>query len=254
MRIVTDIHSHVLPGVDDGSPDFETSLDMLRTAVKSGCQHLVCTPHANHPKRSKNLPIKDLQQTFQQLCRAIEVDRLPIDLSLGMEVLVTPACLETFTEHFLPLNGSRYYLIEFSFEETKGRILDAVRQIIKKRVVPVVAHPERYTSVQVDPGIVYEIYRIGGLTQINQGSVLGHFGSKAQDTACLLLNFGLTSAVASDAHDDVIRRCDMQKCESFIQRNYGSTIMRKLMVENPNNIIRNRLVDFGGYQPLPPRK
>ena len=251
--MITDIHSHVLPGVDDGSPTIEMSMQMIRKAVAAGCHNLVCTPHANHPKRSRNLSKDELQRAFADLCEVAASENLPIELSLGMEIFMTEDCLSNFTDKFLALNASRYYLIEFPFEVSKWQILESVLALREKHIVPIVAHPERYYSVQAEPSIIYKIYQMGALAQLNAGSVIGYFGREAADAARCLLNYGLITAIASDAHDDRYRTCDMQKCEYFISRNYGSKIMRKLMIDNPRNIVRDETVIFGDYQPLAPR-
>ena len=205
-----DIHSHVLPGVDDGAEDMEISLALADMAARSGVNGIVATPHCNIPDEIDNYVSEELEQLWDDLDREIRRADIPVTLYRGMEVFATPQVPQLLEQGLVwTLNDTEYFLIEFSFREDPDFCTDILRRCAAIGYRPVIAHPERYFFIQDDPELAYEWCVAGYGLQLNKGSLLGRFGQGPQRTAELLADHGLAACVASDAHSPLARTTDM---------------------------------------------
>lgn len=248
-----DLHTHILPGIDDGSQDIEDSLQMCALALDSGVHTIVATPHSNQLGRFENFHSEQLEQQFSLLKQAITEEQLPIHLYLGMEIFTSDDLTEKIRDGMLiGLNHSRYYLIEFPFDAPPWQIGDDLEQIFAAGGIPLIAHPERYFCVQKHPALVYQWLQLGCLTQINKGSPLGRFGKYAAYTAEVLLANQWVTCVASDAHSPYIRTTFMTDIQEYLYDQLGESEMARLTYENPYRILHDRPVPHHGS--LPERK
>ncbi len=245
-----DIHSHVLPGVDDGSQTMEESLELLAQAVDSGVHTLVATPHCNIPDEFDNYVSPELDALFRDLDQAREEAGIPLRLCRGMEVFATselPALLRD--GRVWTLNDSLYFLVEFAFNEDPAYCRRILRDCAEEGFSPIIAHPERYFFVQDDPDIAFEWCVSGFGLQLNKGSILGRFGPETQRCARLLLEHGLAACVASDAHSPIQRSTHMGEINEYLLEEFGSDYSRLLLEENPSRILSGR--ELLGYEPIP---
>ncbi len=245
-----DIHSHVLPGIDDGSEDMEMSLDMLAMAAESGVDTLVATPHCNIPGEFENYLSRELEELFLELQRKAERAEIPLRLCRGMEIYATPELPELLKNgRVWTLNGGSYFLTEFNFGENPDFCSHILKQCERLGYRPIIAHPERYYFLQQDPELAYEWCTTGYGLQINKGSLLGRFGLQARQTAALLLEHGLAACVASDAHRPYERTTHMGEIKDYLDRVFGEDYRRLLLEENPSRILDGR--ELLGYEPIP---
>lgn len=236
-----DIHSHILPGVDDGSYDMEESIEMATMAAESGVQYLVATPHCNIPGMFDNYLNKSLLDTFARLKRVLTELKIPVRILGGMEVFATPELPELFQKKkILTLNGTQYFLTEFAFDEDPWFCENVLRDCKNMGYIPIIAHPERYYFVQEDPELVYEWAALGYGIQVNKGSILGKFGRSAKKTVDLLMDHHLVSCVASDAHSSYQRTTHMQECQKYLKEAYGPAYAHMLLVDNPQKILTGK--------------
>lgn len=245
-----DIHTHVLPGVDDGSSSMDMSLEMLFLAAESGVDTLVATPHCNIPDEYENYVSDELLELWNLLNR--EKDRLGIPLRLcrGMEAFATDDLPELLEQGKVwTLNDTRYFLTEFSFDEDPDFCWNVLRRCERQGFRPIIAHPERYFFLQADPQLAYEWCTAGYGLQINKGSLLGRFGPEPQMTAELLLEHGLAACVASDAHRPNQRSTFMGEIRLYLNEIFGESYMRLLLEENPARILSGK--DLLGFEPIP---
>lgn len=252
-NLMTDIHTHILPGLDDGAAEMEDSLELAEMALEGGTRYLIATPHSNQMGRFENFYSSALERSFQRFRRTLEEEDIPLKTYLGMEIYATDDMEEKIRDGALiSLNESRYYLVEFGFEDEPEDIFDGLEQILAADGVPVVAHPERYTCVHREPELAYEWLRMGCLTQVNKSSLLGRFGRRAGMASRFLLDNGWITCLASDAHSPSWRTTDMSDAGEFLVQRYGEELMRKLMVENPERILRDRSIERHGRAPQRP--
>ncbi len=245
-----DIHSHILPGVDDGSDSMETSLEMLSMAAESGVRAIFATPHANCRGEFDNYASDRLKFALMELRRAAAEERIPIKICRGMEVLATDDMPELLEDGLIwTMNGTRYFLTEFNFEEEPDFFFDIIGRCRDYGFRPIIAHPERYFAIREDPQLAYELCMAGSALQLNKGSLLGRFGPEVQETAELLIDHRLAACVASDAHGAEVRTTDMSEIADLLNERWGSRLTRLLLSENPAKIIAGeRLL---GYEPIP---
>ena len=158
-----DLHSHILPELDDGARSLRDSLDMARLAVGSGVTIMVATPHCVDDRAL------EVYQTWKLLRQALRENDIPLRLFWGMEIFGTPDTARLLQEgKLLTLNGSRYPLIEFPFRSDGAEETRILRSVSRLGLRPVVAHPERYSCVQNDPELINRWHRMGCLFQINR--------------------------------------------------------------------------------------
>lgn len=245
-----DLHTHILPGIDDGSPTMEASMAMAELAVEGGVEAIVATPHSNQMGRFENFYSTALTDLYQSLKTELAEEDLPLKLYLGMEIFASPDMGERIRRgELISLNRSRYYLVEFAFDETPERIGDYLEEILRVRGVPLIAHPERYYCVQDDPGLVYDWLKLGCCAQINKGSLFGKFGRSAARTASELLKNDLVTCVASDAHSPYARTTYMADARDYLEETFGPERMNRLTNENPWRILSNLSIPRHGRAP-----
>ena len=231
---ICDIHTHILPGVDDGAQTMEQSLRMLQNAVASDVECLVVTPHYNHPAAPKT----DLQKAFDQLVQASA--QIPVKVSLGAEAHVTEELPALLRQGVVPtINGSRYLLTEFPFRWKQSDFLPMLECICNLGYVPVVAHPERYTALWDAPETIYPWLDLGCHIQLTADSIVGKYGSHVQNTAAYFLKNGLACCVASDAQGVDSRNNNLLEVQSYLSLYYSRRCERALLWENPMTIFSN---------------
>ncbi len=229
-----DLHSHILPELDDGAQRFRDSLEMAQLAVKSGVTAMVATPHCMQGgAREVTLTAKLLQEALQE-------DGIRLRLYVGMEIFGTMDTLRLLKEgQLLTINNSRYPLVEFAFHsdgEMETRIL---HQLVEAGYQPLVAHPERYYYIQEEPTILNRWKKMGCLFQINKGSLTGRFGRTPQHLAMALVDRGFATVVASDAHSPIVRTPWMQDVQELLTEEFSPVAAEYLLHRNPLSIIRN---------------
>lgn len=242
---MVDIHCHILNGVDDGSGCLSESVEMARIACESGTRVIVATPHTNIPG-SEVYPWGDvLKKRLAALNEKLKAERIPLTLCPGQEVYYHGDVVALLKRgEITTLNGSRYLLIEFNFSASLNTILDACEVLSVIGIVPVVAHPERYDSLQENEDEVYRLKKkTGCLLQLNCGSLFGAFGQSAQRAAHGMLGEGLADFIASDAHGPYVRTPFMADAHEMVSELYSLDYAEMLFRENPDLLIRDKEID-----------
>lgn len=203
-----DIHTHILPNVDDGSSDFDTSCKLLELELENGVNKVICTPHQNYLNLNKDLLI----EKFNEFKNKINLD---IELYLGSEIYYYKGFLKDLENgKLLTLNNSKYLLIEFSTSQNTD-IIDIVYSIRLKGYIPIIAHIERYSYLNNEDYL--KIKKEGALIQINASSF--NYSNTKKIIKYLLKN-SLVDFVASDCHDLNRRSVDFFKIKKYIYKKY----------------------------------
>lgn len=239
--MITDIHSHILFGVDDGADSIDKAVRMLSVSCKSGVDRLVLTPHYNPSYGYNNTASADLSSRLKRLSKAAEDNDLAIDLFPGMEIradLDTAELLES--GQLLTLNGSKYPLIEFSHTDNPKKCEDILRELLSCGYSPIIAHPERFPFFFSQPWIAYDWLELGCHIQITRGSIFGSFGSSASSASRYLLENGLVCCIASDCHGINHRTPAMDDIYRYISDSISPQAAELLLRINPDRIIHNK--------------
>ena len=236
-----DLHCHILPGLDDGAQDLSVSLEMAALAASTGVTHIFATPHCNTHNEQKNFRSPALIDAYYALQRALDEAGIPLRILSGAEVLARGR----FTQHlqagdFMTLNGSRYLLVEFYFDESPDYMERCLAAAEAEGLIPVVAHPERYFAVQNAPDLAQRWAEAGRVLQLNKGSLLGQLGEGAYETAALLLRRGAVSVIATDAHHFRVRTPAMDALPELLARRFPEADPELLLRINPLKIARDQ--------------
>lgn len=252
--MITDIHIHILPGIDDGAQTWEDSIEMAEMAADSGVGIIAATIHGNLPARSYTDDIYFYAKRLEQFRQLLKSKKIGLTVCPGTEICAQGDFLERLQAgELLTLNRSRYPLVEFPMNVPAMEIYHTLHRIRAAGYVPVLAHPERYECVQKMPEHIYEWYRDGTVIQVNKGSILGSFGRKTMKTAKFILNERLADIVASDAHAADRRTPDMETLKEYLNKYYGKEKMELLLSVNPyrvlcdQTVVRDKKVSYGDY-------
>ncbi len=230
-----DIHSHILPFVDDGCSMLEDSMHLLEHAIEQAVTDIIMTPHYRQPY----FPEKDnLKTEFEKFKNYVKDKGLNINLYLGEEIYLSKNYKDLLKQDkVLTLNGTKYVLVEFNIC-TDFEMTEAIYSLVKLGYKPVVAHFERYTFVDVS--IASEIKNIGGLIQVNSGAIVERLNFKAKRRVKKLFEKNLVDFVASDAHR--VRKYSMRKAYDLVEKKYGKEIAEKVFYLNAKEIINSQTV------------
>ncbi len=249
---MVDIHSHILPGVDDGADVMDEALDMARLAVSGGTTAMVVTPHCNIPFMYDNYSGSGLHGKFDELKKELNDADIPLKVYLGAEVYVTDEVIGLLRKGRLKtLNDSRYMLVEFGFGEDPEYMEEMLARIKAEGVTPVIAHPERYYASFAYPEMIYNWNRKGYRIQVNKGSLLGRFGREAEAVARVLLGHNLVHCIASDAHASWRRTPYMKDIMEHITDFYNDEYADVLLKYNPHRIIMDKEIMIYGAPEFP---
>jgi protein-tyrosine phosphatase len=239
-----DLHSHILPGLDDGARTVDDSRALARRAAADGVTAIVATPHVrgDYPTRPDEMErgVTRLREDF--LAEGIDVEVLPGgEVDLGMLASLDDDGLRRFT---LAQSG-RYLLLEFPYRGWPAGLEETVYGLGLRGLRPVLAHPERNREVQSKPARLAEAVRLGALVQVTAASVDGRIGRSSQAAADKLLELGLAHVLASDAHTPEIREAGLAAAAEALG---DDSLARFLTAEAPSAIVAGEPV------PEPPRK
>jgi protein-tyrosine phosphatase len=234
-----DLHCHYLPGVDDGAPDLEAGLALARAASDNGVVMAVLTPHV-FPGRWNNA-LHSLTPEFERFRSAVDQAGIPLELRLGAEVHLLPESLQLLDAGQLPSigewDGRRVILLELPDGGIPVGAMKAVEFLLRRGVVPMLAHPERNKDVMRSREKLRPFVEVGCLVQLTAASVCGWFGAPAYRTAHSVLEAGWVTAIATDAHNLRHRPPVLAEARHAIRMRYGPDIASQLTQTNPLAIV-----------------
>ncbi|ABG39600.1 PHP-like protein [Paraglaciecola sp. T6c] len=211
-----DLHSHILPGIDDGAPDLAASLAMAEQSVAVGVTHMVCTPHIHQSYFDNDMAT--ISKTYQALVAHLQQAGCPLKLSFGAEIRITPDIMIWHKQGQIPFIGKwedkDAMLLELPHSHIPPGTDNLLRWLIKHQIQPIIAHPERNRDIIASPDKVIALKRTGCLFQATAGAFTGRFSKPVKDTVELLLARDFISYVASDTHSINRRPNDM--ADAFI--------------------------------------
>lgn len=231
-----DLHTHILPGIDDGARNLEMSLEMARMAVEDGTTIMACTPHI-YPGLYMNDSV-GIQAERDKLQKALDTFHIPLQLVVGADAHLVPELLDGLQSGRVPtLNGSRYFLLEPSHHVPPPQFESAVFQIVAAGYTPVVTHPERLVWIEDHYSTFVRLAQRGVWMQVTAGAIVGKFGRRARYWSERLLNDGWVHIVASDAHTTSVRSPTMSDAHTLTEKLLGKEETRRIFIERPQAIL-----------------
>lgn len=232
-----DIHTHILPGVDDGAQNMEEALELLRLAWENGTGAMILTPHYRG-KFKKNTP-EQLMGIFEELSRQAAKQFPGLRLYLGNEAGNEHELSDKLLSgRVLTLAGTRYVLLEFAEQCYRSRVLSSVLDLVNSGYIPIIAHVERYDIFRKHGSLAEEVIDMGALLQVNAESIMGSQGFALKRYCRKLLKKGRVHFVASDAHDPEERPPLLRDCYEWVCKRYGSDYARAIFAENAKVVLQ----------------
>lgn len=233
-----DLHTHILPGIDDGAKSLEESIDILKKAFQNGVTDIVLTPH--YIKDSiYSTNNKEKIKLMNQLKQEIKKQNLKLNLFLGNEIYIDEDITSLMETEASTINNSKYILMELPLN-TKYLLLDEVLfQLKQKKLIPIIAHPERYSAYYKDFDFFARLQKNGCLFQGNIGSLYGYYGQKSKKMLKKMLKKNMIHFLASDIHhQNNIYQNNIQKDLLKIVKN--DKIVTDLLETNVEKVLKNK--------------
>ncbi len=229
---MVDLHHHLLPGLDDGSPTMEISVRMVDMAASDGITHIVCTPHAN------DRFFYSLEKNERLIAELHERTGGKVSLGLGCDFHMSYDNIQDALDHpgRYAINGRKYLLIEFPDTAIPESTTDNLYELIVSKQRPIITHPERNPVLQRHPERLAAWIREGALLQVTASSFTGRFGRTAQATAEKLMKRNWVHFLATDAHNLDSRPPVMSGGFAYVQKHYGLETAERLCVTNPQAV------------------
>jgi protein-tyrosine phosphatase len=234
-----DIHCHILPGLDDGAESIEEAYAMAEMAIADGVTHVIGTPHANETYAFK-------PELIRQRCAALQARfEGRLRLASGCDFHLSFDNLQDIRQEptRYTLNQQNYLLVEFADYSIPPSMDQALHDLQLAGLHPVITHPERNPLIRAQPERLFRWLGQGCYAQVTAGSLLGRWGTAAQEVAERWLDGGAVHFLASDAHNLTSRPLKLKEAFDLVEKRNGENVARALLVENP-------LAAFEG-RPLP---
>ena len=233
-----DIHSHILPGIDDGARDIGHSLEMARKYVMSGYTRVIATPHAVPEDRGVRFA-RSIDLHVANLNAIMKEDHVDLTVLPGMEITLSPEIPTMLDQgEVIPLAGGSYVLIEPPFQRLPLHWEQILFEVAGRGFKILIAHPERCAQLAQQPTLVERLLETGVYLQVNWTSLLGYHGKAVQKTAHHLIRAGAIHCMATDSHDTRERSAIIvRRGAEELARLVGRKNLALLSVENPAKVL-----------------
>lgn len=217
---MTDLHTHILPGMDDGAKELTSALALLKQEALQGVRKVALTSHYHCEAESPDDFLARRERAFSELSAAAPAD---MALKRGCEVFFSPV-LATIDVADLCLEGTNYLLLELPILQKPAFLQEVLMHLRSRDIVPLIAHAERYVYVHRDPALLAEWIDLGALIQVNAGSLTDRSSAFVRK----LIKWGLVHVLASDAHSVSHRPPDLRRGLDAVSRSLGAEKAREL--------------------------
>ena len=238
-----DVHTHILPSIDDGSKDIEETFKILREACMAGFSDVFATSH--YIEGEYEFDKTDRAFIIDAIMQKIKEERLDINIHIGAEGYISNELPNLIKEGIVPTLGeSRYVLFELPLRAKVMYTDEVILKLTKMNLIPVIAHPERYELIQDDPSIAIDWIESGALLQCNYASIIGRYGMKAKETLYKLLDADAVHFLGTDNHRAGSIYTRMDEIKKEFRRRIGRDKLYELSELNPRCILNNEEFDI----------
>lgn len=250
-----DIHSHILPGLDDGPANWDETISMCKRALSDGIHTIVATPHRRldrfpFSKEAVLTKVKTLNEILSSNPETQGLKILP-----GSEIYLEADILKIIYRGDIIFVGNRqpnsttgvvrYFLLELLDPFVPSPLLKIVSKLVDKSIIPIIAHPERNSMIRRNGSILKELVDAGGLSQVTASSITGGFGRKIRKYVEGLFACNLVHVIATDAHSKTGRPPLLSKAVSEAGKKTGLEKARMMVTTVPGAIINGRKLETG---------
>jgi len=230
-----DIHCHLLPNIDDGASDMAEAIALAKLAVQNNIKHMILTPHINIGRFDNNTQV--ISDSVDAFKLELQKQDIPLSVSAGAEVRISADIMMMVEKGNVPFvgkwKGMDAMLLEMPHSNIPVGSDKLVKWLMKKNIIPIIAHPERNRDVQKNISVLKPFIQMGCLFQITASSLLGGFGDVGVTRAKELLEMGVIHFIASDAHNLKRRPPMLAEAVEVAKTIIGETEANKLVYDNP---------------------
>lgn len=240
---MVDLHSHILPNIDDGSRSIEETFNLIKEAENVGFDAIVLTSH--YMEGYYETDQKEREVWIKAICQNLDAKNINIDLYSGNEIYMTENIIKLLEEgKASTINNTSYVLFEMPLNAEPFNLYNIIYKMQQCKVVPILAHPERYAFIQKEPELVYDLIKRGVLMQANYGSIIGQYGKKAQMILNKFLENNMIHFLGTDVHrqNTIYPKIPfiLEKLEQII----GKQKLEELTTINPQLVLNNKKIDI----------
>jgi len=231
-----DLHSHILPGIDDGAADLDESIAMCRMAFRDGIRTIVATPHIGKFPNTREI----IEKKAEELRRVMRSQGIDLALFIGADYEFSPEIFSRIqNKALLTINSSRYLLLDIPYSLMPPNVPRHIERMVNAGIVPIITHPERCLQVQEEVAILDDIVKAGALVQLTASSIMGRMGTRARETAHLILKKNLAHVIATDAHGLSKRPPILSEAVALASGIIGKDRALAMVTSTPQQIIGN---------------
>lgn len=238
-----DFHSHILPNIDDGSRNIEETFNLIKEAKDAGFDKIILTPH--YIENYYETDVAEREVWLDAISKNLSVKNYEGKLYLANEIYMSENIIKLLeSSKASTINNTSYVLFELPLNSEPLNLYDIIYEMQQYKIVPVLAHPERYTFMQKEPELIYDLVQKGVLMQQNYGSIIGQYGKKAQVIARKMLDNNLVHFLGSDVHRQNTIYKKIPEILIEIKNIIGEEKLEELTTKNAELALLNKRIDI----------
>lgn len=238
-----DFHTHILPNIDDGSRSIEETFNLINEAKNVGFEAIISTSHYIEEYYETNAPEREVW--INAIYENLQAKNIDIKLYLGNEIYISENIIKLLEEgKASTINDTSYVLFEMPLNVEPMNLYDVIYEMMQYKLVPILAHPERYSFVQKEPELIYDLIEKGVLMQANYGSILGIYGEKPKMIVRKFLESNMIHFLGTDVHRQNTIYPKVPEALVEIKQIVGEEKLKELTTINPRLALHNKKIDI----------
>lgn len=233
-----DLHSHILPNIDDGARSIEDTLAIAENSVAAGVTHMMCTPHIHFGIFDNTADT--ISHSFALALAAIKNAQIPLKIAFASEVRICPEVITLIQQNKLPLlgtwKGKQVLLLELPHSHIPPGVENLIKWLLSNNIQPVIPHPERNREIIANYPKVKWLKQLGCIFQVTAGAFVNRFSGAVTDTVWRMQTDNLITYVASDTHNIKMRPNDMKAAYDAVANKVNKNVADGLFVKMPQYI------------------
>lgn len=238
-----DMHSHILPNIDDGARSIEETFHLIQEAKEAGFKAIISTSHYMEGYYETDTPEREVW--VNAIYDKLQEKNIDIHLYLGNEIYLSENMIKLLEEgKASTINDTSYVLFEMPLNVEPLNLYDVIYEMLQYKLVPILAHPERYTFVQQEPELIYDLIQKGVLMQANYASITGYYGEKAQWMVRKLLENNMVHFLGSDVHRKNTIYPRIPQILDELKGIIEEAKLEELTTTNPKLVLNNKRIEI----------
>ena len=238
-----DFHTHILPNIDDGSKSIEETFNLIKEAKEAGFNKIISTAH--YVENYYEVDVTDRKAWIDSLNKTLKEKNDDIELYLGNEVYFSDNIINLLEDgKATTINNTNYLLFEMPLNAQPFDLYNIIYELLEYKLIPVLAHPERYSFVQKNPELIYDLIQKGVLMQCNYGSIIGQYGKKAQIIVKKFYENNMVHFMGSDVHKQNTIYRKIPEILPQIAEIIGDEKLNEITTLNEQKVLNNKRIDI----------